>query len=528
MIAAMRRLKLFWILIAMVILGGCNLMQATPIPVISATRPYVQIASPVASPDLTPTRAIRTIPTQTAPPETSTPQPTGFLYSCGIASDGYRNHYEVTANLDYAQRTVTVSQRVHYLNVTQVGLNEIVLIVEPNSWEGAFALEQASAQGQPTAYRLSGNRLVIPLSTNLDPGCEIELDLRFTIQIPQIGIGLGAFKGYFGYGERQINLSYWLPMVATRSINDWVVHTSQAIGEQVVTDPADWSVVLTILNAPEGVMIAAPGEVEQQDATRWIITHQDARDVAISISPVFEVAREVTANGITVELYHFADTERLAANGQTVDGAPHALDTSVKAIEQYSSLFGAYPYSRLVVVQGDFPDGMEFSGLVYVSTTWFYDYEGGADNYLTVITVHEVSHQWWYSLVGSDAAITPWLDESLATYSEYMFFEEFYPELKNWWWSFRVAWYNPQGAVDSTVYEFENVRDYIDAVYLRGVQMLQNVRDDIGNEAFFDLLAAYVNAAQGQIATPELFWSLLTEEQLEATAATRAEFLKQP
>jgi aminopeptidase N len=240
------------------------------------------------------------------------------------------------------------------------------------------------------------------------------------------------------------------------------------------------------------------------------------------------VAREVTANGITVELYHFADTERLAANGQTVDGAPHALDTSVKAIEQYSSLFGAYPYSRLVVVQGDFPDGMEFSGLVYVSTTWFYDYEGGADNYLTVITVHEVSHQWWYSLVGSDAAITPWLDESLATYSEYMFFEEFYPELKNWWWSFRVAWYNPQGAVDSTVYEFENVRDYIDAVYLRGVQMLQNVRDDIGNEAFFDLLAAYVNAAQGQIATPELFWSLLTEEQLEATAATRAEFLKQP
>lgn len=519
---------MFLNLIGIFILGGCNLMQATPIPVISATRPYVQIAQPPASAEMTATRAVRTIPTQTTPPETSTPEPTGFLYRCGIESEGTRTRYQVTANLDYAEKIAVVSQRVHYLNTTQVGLNEIVFTVEPNVWDGSFRLEQVTTQGQYASYRLSGNRLVIPLMTNLNPGCEIELDLQFALQIPRIGIGLGAFKGYYGYAERQINLSYWLPMIATRSMNDWVVHTSQAIGEQVVIDPADWDVVLTILNAPEGVIIAAPGEVEQQDGARWVITHHDSRDVAISISPAFRVASEVTANGITVELYHFADTERVAANGQTVDGAPHALDVSVKAIEQYSTLFGAYPYSRMVVVQGDFPDGMEFSGLVYVSTTWFYDYEGGADNYLTVITVHEVSHQWWYGLVGSDAAIAPWMDEALATYSEYMFFEEFYPELKNWWWSFRVAWYNPQGAVDSTVYEFENVRDYIDAVYLRGVQMLQNVRDDIGNEAFFDLLAAYVSAANGQIATPDLFWSLLTDEQLEATAATRAEFLKKP
>jgi aminopeptidase N len=204
------------------------------------------------------------------------------------------------------------------------------------------------------------------------------------------------------------------------------------------------------------------------------------------------------------------------------------LSAATLATEQYASLFGMPPNNRIVIVQGDFPDGMEFSGLAYVSTNWFYAFDGGVQNFLTMITVHEVAHQWWYAKVGNDAAYDPWLDEALSTYSEYIYVEEFYPQFREWWWSFRVAWYNPQGDVDSDVYEFDSGRGYINAVYLRGVQMLHNIREDIGTEEFFDLLAAYAQAGDGQIATPELFWSLLTPEQMEATAATREEFLREP
>jgi hypothetical protein len=502
-------------------------MQATPVPVISATRPYVQIAQPLVTEQATITRSVRTIPTQTGVPVTPTPEPTEFLYTCGVQPER-ATQYKVAANLDYAAKSVSVAQRIHYVNTTAVGLNEIVLVVEPNVWSGTFQLEGVKVQDQPGSFRISESRLVIPLSMILNPGCQLTIDLTFTLNIPQIGIGLGAFKGYFGYGERQINLSYWLPAVATRTQNEWVVHSTQAIGEQVVLELADWDLSLTLLNAPSGTVIAAPGTVEQTSDTQWRVVHSGARDVALSISPAYRVLRTTTSNGITVELYHFPDSQRTLANGQTIDGAPHALEISASAIEQYSALFGSYPYPRMIVVQGDFPDGMEFSGLVYVSTTWFYSFEGGADNYLTVITIHEISHQWWYTMVGSDTAIAPWMDEAFATYSEYIFFEEFYPDLKNWWWSFRVAWYNPQGAVDSTVYEFETVRDYINAVYLRGVQMLHNLRDDLGTQAFFDWLEAYVQAANGQVATPELFWSLLTEEQYLATRDTREAFLKNP
>ena len=145
-----------------------------------------------------------------------------------------------------------------------------------------------------------------------------------------------------------------------------------------------------------------------------------------------------------------------------------------------------------------------------------------------MISVHEIAHQWWYARVGNDAALHPWLDEALATYSEYLYIEEYYPSEKNWWWYFRVAVYLPEGGVDSAVYEFSTPREYINAVYLRGAQMLQNLREDIGDEHFFQLLRSYYGAGDGLIADPGLFWRQLAPDQQPLTAATRNEFLTAP
>lgn len=143
-----------------------------------------------------------------------------------------------------------------------------------------------------------------------------------------------------------------------------------------------------------------------------------------------------------------------------------------------------------------------------------------------LITVHEVAHQWWYTQVGSDAALTPWLDEALSTYSEYAFIEQFYPTLVDWWWNFRIEQYAPEGFVDSTVYEFTTIRAYINAVYLNGVRMLHQMRQDLGSEAFFGLLNRYAQANNGRVVSPTAFWSQFSSEQLAATAATRARFLR--
>ena len=130
-----------------------------------------------------------------------------------------------------------------------------------------------------------------------------------------------------------------------------------------------------------------------------------------------------------MEVYTFADA-RINANGLQLDGAEHVLAETEKALAHFGALFGAYERERFVIVQGDFPDGMEFTGLVFVGGAWFTHFAGGHQNYLTLISVHEIAHQWWYATVGSDSALNPWLDEALATYCEYLYIEAILPGLQ--------------------------------------------------------------------------------------------------
>jgi hypothetical protein len=433
----------------------------------------------------------------------------------------------VSAALDYAARHVVVDQTITYIHRDAVPLTDLVLNVEPNRYPGAFTLNAISMDSATPEFELTGRRLVVKLVEPLQDDCALKLRLQFLIQIPQVGGGAQAFKGYFGHSERQVNLGHWLPTVALRVGSEWITRQAVFVGEQEVLTKADWDVTLKVDNAAETLKIAAPGEAEEIASNHWRFVSPAARDFTLSMSESFQVHQAETKDGVTLEVYSFDDAVVETSSGK-LNGAEHALNVGLDALEAYSDLFGAYPYGRLLVVQGDFPDGMEFSGIVFVSTDWFKRFTGDPAGYLTLITVHEVAHQWWYAQVGSDPALAPWLDEALATYCEYIFLEEFYPELKSWWWEFRVDNYSPAGFVDSTVYEFSSIREYINAVYLRGVKMLHALRQDIGTEAFFDWLRRYAEAGSGEVVTPNFFWSLLSPEQFEATRLTRMTYLRTP
>jgi hypothetical protein len=432
--------------------------------------------------------------------------------------------------MNYVSHQVTVEQQTHYINRGNESLAEVVFNIEPNRIAGAFALDSITlADDTPVpAYELTGRRLVVELAEPLAPGCALDLRFRFQLTVPPVGEGLSGYSGYFGYTERQFNLGHWLPTLATRSSGGWITHEALAIGEQIVSDIADWDVTLHVSNAPENLALAAPGVVAQTSADSWHVTHRDAREISLSMSDQFNVLQRQATNGVTVELYSFDDAIVQGDNG-TYDGAEYALNSAARSLAMFADLFGDYPYDRFVVVQGDFPDGMELSDLVFVSGDWFRTYAGDPASYLTIITVHEVAHQWWYARVGNDQAMTPWLDEALATYSEYIYFEEYYPALKDWWWGFRVGTFVPPdftgASVDSTVYQFSTIREYINAVYLRGARMLDSLRRDLGTDAFFDWLRRYAEAGSGRVVTPDLFWSLLTPEELMLTQNTRAAYL---
>jgi len=453
----------------------------------------------------------------TVPTHTPGPPPACLPLEAGRPDAEHR----VEADLYYAERVLTVNQRVRWTNRTGDNMPVIVLNVEPNRWPNVFRLDAVQVDGIERGAMLDGKKLTIPLIQPVGVNCTLDITLDFTLTMPQVGVTVYSYKGFFGFTDRQINLGHWLPVVAPWQDDTWLTRRPALIGEQEVIAPADWAVTIRQVDTTPDVTIAGPGNGGLIEPGVWQYTYLNARDFSISISDQFIMESVDLPNGVRVEAYTFDDPSLDLARA-------HFLEVAADSLDLFAERFGAYTDDRLLVVQGDFPDGMEFSGLIFVGDGWFTTWDGTLTSYLTLITVHEVAHQWWYARVGNDPATDPWLDEALATYSEYIYIETYHPDLRDWWWAFRVDPFNPQGFIDSSVYEFESIRQYINAVYLRGVQFLHALRADLGDAAFFVLLDDYAVVGTGQIATPDLFWSLLTAEQLAATQDTRAQYMRQP
>lgn len=518
-------------LVILVILTGCNLAQTSNVAAVPTATSF-RMPQTTLIPTLD--RVFQPVARTASPRDSVTPTPetSALSVGCALTDPAPLPLHTVDAKLDYATRQIVARQSIRYVNDTGDTLPDLVLNIEPSRWLEVFTLQgvlqKDTSQGSISpAFDFTGRRLYIELSDPLEVGCTTEIELLYQINVPPVRTGVDAFKGYFGYTARQINLGHWLPTIAQRMGGEWITRQAMFVGEQEVIGKADWDVTLKVENAPAELVIAAPGTAEELAPNQWRYTFKNARDFSLSIGDGFNVSRANAENGAVIEVYSFDDASIYTATG-VIDAANHALNVALRSFESYVKLFGPYPYERLLVVQGDFPDGMEFSAMVFVSTDWFKSYEDNPASYLTLITVHEVAHQWWYARVGNDPANTPWLDESLSTYSEYIFIEEYYPHLKDWWWQFRVEAHSPQGFVDSTIYEFSSIRQYINAVYLRGVSMLHALRDDLGTEAFFDVLARYSEQFNGKVASATDFWSLLTPEQLQRSQRTREVFLRRP
>jgi aminopeptidase N len=209
------------------------------------------------------------------------------------------------------------------------------------------------------------------------------------------------------------------------------------------------------------------------------------------------------------------------------------MQTTVQALELYSQLFGAYDRPSLTLVESTFPDGMEYDGLYFLGQEYFKAYAGGADNYLTALSAHETAHQWWYAMTANDQALEPWLDEALATYSERLFYEQEYPDSVDWWVKTRIEAYQPEGYVNSSIYDFTAFRPYVNAVYLRGTEFLQALREQMGDQAFLSFLKDYYSHLRSVseqdnlgLASADFFWNTASKHYSGDLSELKQQFFK--
>jgi hypothetical protein len=405
-----------------------------------------------------------------------------------------------------------VEQTIHYTNQTSTALPDLLLVIRPLDWAGSFELNSLTWEdGSPIPDTATeGVLLHIPLAQPLEPGAQLGLRLSYSLSLPSIPSAASSQRPLpYGYTERQTNLVDWYPYLPPyRPGEGWLAHPPAATGEHLVYDLADYQVQLTLAQSVPNLVIATSAPAIQ-DGLTYSFSLPAARAFTLSASPYYQVLIQ-SAGETTVFSYFFPYN---AAAGQAV------LDATVQALALYSELFGSYPRLSLSAVEADFQDGMEYSGLYFISRDFYEWYDGTSRGYLTLIAAHETAHQWWFDQVGNDQALEPWLDEALCTYLERLFYEHLEAQnpsqeaqsFVDWWWYFRVDLYAPSGTIDGTIYNFPTFRTYRDAIYLRGAQFLEALRQQLGDEAFFAFLRAYATQMSGQVATSADFFRILEQ-----------------
>jgi hypothetical protein len=92
------------------------------------------------------------------------------------------------------------------------------------------------------------------------------------------------------------------------------------------------------------------------------------------------------------------------------------------AVHYYSLWNGDYPYSHVTAVDGTISagGGMEYPNVTVIGSA------GNARSLETVI-MHEVGHNWFYGILGSNERVHAWMDEGLNSFNEERYMETKYP-----------------------------------------------------------------------------------------------------
>lgn len=407
-------------------------------------------------------------------------------------------------------RSFDSSSHLLYTNTEDTALDHLYFRLLPNGGgaygDGSLTVSQVLVDGEIVEYELSSDDSVmkIPLETSLEPEDRVEITVDFSGQVPE-NFGFdqnSAGYGIYNYSDGVLSLASWYPILAVYDEDGWNLDPVSSIGDSVYSDIANYTVEVTV---PRDVILAATGvEVDRQEddgGTRFSYVSGPVRDFYLILSEDFTL-QSMVVDGTKVTSYTLPGNK---AAGKL------ALSIASESLGIFNEQFGPYPYTELDVVDAPmlYASGVEFPGIILIRDSL---YEDSDNPIFTVVLAHEVAHQWWYNVVGNDVFDDPWLDEALTSYSSSLFYE--FSQNKSAPQGLIDYWYDHyQGTVDRGYNErvtdslayFEGLPDpkvYGGIVYSKGALFFKALRDEIGDEAFFQALRDYYNAFGFRIAAP--------------------------
>ncbi|PKO21522.1 MAG: hypothetical protein CVU38_14290 [Chloroflexi bacterium HGW-Chloroflexi-1] len=415
--------------------------------------------------------------------------------------------YSITVQIDPVLRTFRGMVDVTIPISGPTPLRDLYFRLYPNLRQcgGNLQVTGARVDGMTVnfGYEAESTAVHLALPTPLQPGSVARAWLSFSGAAPQRGPGSYTI---FGTSEDILSLTNFYPILAGRRGESWALDIADPQGDVGFHDAALYRVEVTL---PPGQVIAATGAAVTQTLTAdGLLTTRyvqgPAREFTLVLSPRFQVA-EANALGARVRSYYLP--------GDALAGRS-ALYAAVAALEIYSDRFGPYPYREMAVVQAPLTfHGMEFPGMSLIGSQVYDRFP----QELETLVVHEVAHQWWYNQVGSDQTQNPWIDEGLAEFSMYYYYQDRYgaPAAE---WLQHSRWETPvenaitndgDAPIGRPVDAYQG--NYETIIYGKGALFFATLRDELGEKAFRKLMQTYLERYRWRIATPAEFQAL-TEE----------------
>jgi hypothetical protein len=459
--------------------------------------------TPTPPPPHTPTPPPPHTPTSPSPPPASEHAPAlrpEFLADLDLFPDAARYEIELTVDLDRV--TVTGHEAIAYTNTEGPPLDALYLRLFPNTpgYGGDLAATNVTLDGRPVvpAVELDGSALRLPLDPPLDAGAKLDLALDFTLALPTEGD-----PGYrqLGYYDEVLALANAYPIIPVYDDEGWNVELAPTYGDAIYSDTAFYTVRIT---APASLTLIASGTCNTPAANpdgsaTWTCVTGPVRDFNAVLGPNYQVESRVV-EGVTVNSVFYPYPQHR-------EGGEWALDSATEAVRLFSTCFGPYPFAELDVVETPTrAGGIEYPGLVVINSGY---YETLSDR-MEWVVVHEVGHQWWYSLVGNDQVDEPWLDEALVQYSTLLYFEDRYGTsvaaalveqvFQQPYEELVASGRDAPVGLPVAAYSGE---DYGPVVYRKGPLYFHALRQEVGDRDFRAILQTYFALNRYDVATPE-------------------------
>lgn len=374
--------------------------------------------------------------------------------------------YKIEAELFPEIKMLTAVQHFKYTNNSSMPLEFIWFHLYPNAFKDestpfakqmvrqkrwTFSESKPEEKGCIEAdFMVNGEKLTtefkpdaidevkVTLPKPLLPGESIEMEIPFKVKLPKV-------FSRIGYEESGYSITQWYPKVVVFDKYGWHPDSYLDFGE-FYGEFGTFDVTFTL---PKNFVMDAtglldPNSEEQKFMDQSAKEYKDylkmSDDARSEFRKSLKDKRKITSDytkkktvryqaknvqdfAMFCSEYAMVD-KKVSGDGvvsyaliqpSNLDGWKNAATFALDAVKSYSTLVGKYPHPKASVVDGalDAGGGMEYPMITVISSP-----EVPGLNLLDDVVTHEVGHNWFQGILGSNERANAWLDEGLNSYYE--------------------------------------------------------------------------------------------------------------